>query len=477
MLSGRTTEKAILVEALKTDEAELIAVTGRRRVGKTFLIRSVYEGNMVFELSGVHEAGVEQQLKNFCSELQRVSKSRMSFAPPGNWLEAFELLKKYIETQLRNRGKKSVVFLDEFPWLHAPKSGFLSVFEHFWNSWASRKKNLTVVICGSSASWMLKNVINNKGGLHNRISRKIRLLPFNLQETEEYLKSRKINLNRYQLLQVYMAMGGVPHYLRALKPGQSAAQNIDRLCFTKDGALRDEFANLYRSLFTHAENHIDVVRALAKKKEGLDRNELLKISGLSSGGAFTKVITELEESGFISRHIPFGKKIKDSVFKLTDEFSIFYLKFMENNRQTGDGTWLRLSGSPSWKSWNGFAFEGICLKHVQLIKEALGISGVQTMESVWRYAGNKKEQGAQIDLIIDRSDYCINICEMKFADAPFAITKSYAEDLRRKISVFKEKIKSTKTLFLTMITAFGVKQNEYSIGLVQNEILIDSLFE
>lgn len=267
----------------------------------------------------------------------------------------------------------------------------------------------------------------------------------------------------------------MPHYLKALKPGQSAAQNIDRLCFTKDGALKDEFTNLYRSLFAHAENHI-IIKALAGKKEGLDRNELLRKSGILSGGAFTKIITELEESGFISRYVPFGKKSKDSIIKLADEFSLFYLKFMENNRSSGEGTWLRMSGSPSWKSWCGFAFEGICLKHIKQIKKALGISGVHSTESPWRFIGNKKEPGVQLDLLIDRDDYFINICEMKFADSAFSVTKGYAENLRQKTAVFREKAKTTKTLFLTMITTFGVKKNEHSIGLVQSEIQIKSLF-
>lgn len=370
-----------------------------------------------------------------------------------------------------------MIFLDEFPWLHGLKSGFLYAFEHFWNSWASRNKDLVIVICGSSASWMLQNVINNKGGLHNRITRKIRLLPFNLRETEDFLKSRDVKLDRYQLLQVYMAIGGVPHYLRSVKPGQSASQNIDRMCFTKDGVMADEFSNLYRSLFSHSENHIHAVRALAGKREGMDRNELLKKSRLRSGGTFTKIITELEESGFISRHIPFGKKIKDSVFRLTDEFSLFYLKFMESSRHTGPGTWIRMSDTTSWKSWSGFAFEGICLKHIEQIKKALGISGVQTTESVWRYAGSKKEPGAQIDLLIDRGDHCINIGEIKFSASPFIITKSYAEYLRTKISVFRERSKTTKTLFLLMITTRGIKKNEYSIGLVENEIDMNALFE
>jgi AAA+ ATPase superfamily predicted ATPase len=475
-LIGRETERKILQEALASTQAELVAVYGRRRVGKTFLIRAVYEEQIAFELSGIHEAKLSVQLENFSLSLQRASGSQIPIAVPRNWLQAFAILQQYLSEKPRK--KKAVVFFDEFPWLHSQRSGFLAAFEHFWNSWASRQADLVVVICGSAASWMIENIVNNKGGLHNRITRQIRLLPFNLAETAAYLKSRGINLDQYQILQLYMAMGGIPQYLKGIQAGESAAQNLDRLCFVKDGPLKTEFRNLYRSLFENPQHHEAVVRALARKKQGLTRNEIIEECGLSSGGTATNIMAELEESGFITQYIPFQKTTKDSIYKLTDEYSLFYLKFIEGSRSTGSGTWLRLSTGASYLSWSGFAFEAICQKHVVQIKRALGIEGVLTETSVWRYLPKEKEeQGVQIDLLIDRQDLCINICEMKFSTSTFTIDKRYAQELVTKMQVFREVTKTKKTLFLTMITTYGVKRNDYYIGHVQNELSIDALFK
>ena len=474
-LIGRDTEKRLLIKALDSPEAELVAMLGRRRVGKTFLIRQVYKHNMVFEFSGVHEATLRRQLLNFSQTMKAATQSAVDITPPSTWIEALHSLQQYLTPILSD--KKCVIFFDEFPWIHTPKSGFLQAFDHFWNSWASRQPNLVVVICGSAASWMIHNVVNNRGGLHNRITRKIRLMPFNLAEVEEYLRSRAINLDHYQILQLYMAIGGIPHYLKDIKPGESAAQIIDRICFTKDGLLNGEFKNLYQSLFDKADNHIAIIKALAKTSKGLTRKEIIATCELSSGGTATKLLEELVESGFITPYIPFGKTFRDNIYKLTDEYSLFYLKFMEKARTTGVGTWLKLSATPSWKSWSGFAFEGLCLKHAQQIKKSLGISGVLTEESGWRSVAANGEQGTQIDLLIDRRDHCINICEMKFNESDFAIDKSYAEYLRQKVQVFKERTKTRKTLLLTLITTYSVKPNSYFTGLVQNTVEMQALFQ
>ncbi len=474
-LIGRDTEKGLLIKALDSPEAELVAMLGRRRVGKTFLIRQVYKDNMVFEFSGVHEATLRRQLLNFSQTMKAATQSAVDITPPSTWIEALNSLQQYLAPVLSNR--KCVIFFDEFPWIHTPKSGFLQAFDHFWNSWASRQPNLVVVICGSAASWMIHNVVNNRGGLHNRITRKIRLMPFNLAEVEEYLRSRAINLDHYQILQLYMAIGGIPHYLKDIKPGESAAQIIDRICFTKDGLLKGEFKNLYQSLFDKADNHIAIIKALAKTGKGLTRKEIITTCKLSSGGTATKLLEELVESGFITPYIPFGKTFRDNIYKLTDEYSLFYLKFMEKARTTGAGTWLKISATPSWKSWSGFAFEGLCLKHAQQIKKSLGISGVLTEESGWRSVAANGEQGIQIDLLIDRRDHCINICEMKFNESDFAIDKPFAEYLRQKVQVFKERTKTRKTLLLTLITTYAVKPNSYFTGLVQNTVEMQALFQ
>jgi AAA+ ATPase superfamily predicted ATPase len=472
---GRSTEKEILLQSLTNDEADLIAVYGRRRVGKTYLIRNTFHKNMVFEFSGVHNATLKDQLYNFSSTLAALLKLPIPPAVPANWTQAFQMLKNYAEPLLKKN--KCVIFLDEFPWLSSAKSGFLPAFEFFWNSWGSRQSNLVMVICGSAASWMIQKIVNNKGGLHNRITKKIRLLPFTLAETAAYLKSNRIDLDHYQIIQLYMAMGGIPQYLKEILPGQSAAQNIDRICFTKDGSLQGEFDNLYHSLFTEANKHIAVVKALAAKPSGLTRKEIIAECGLSTGGRATLLLEELTESGFISGYLPFEKNVKDNIYKLSDEYSRFYLKFIDGNRASGEGTWIKLSTTPSWRSWSGTAFESVCLKHTAAIKKALGIAGVYTEDSAWRYVPGKGKPGAQIDLLFDRQDFCISICEMKFSNTVFAIDKAYAAELTQKREVFRSKSKTSKTIFIVIVTTFGTQNNSYKTGLVQNDITMDDLMK
>lgn len=477
VLVGRFEERKIFENKLLSGNPELIAVYGRRRVGKTYLIRTFLKEHIAFEMVGIHEADLPDQLKNFSISLGKAIKSKAPLSVPDSWQQAFHDLDKYLVENMDTQ-KPVVFFFDEFPWLHTPRSNFLRVFDHWWNSSGSRHTNLKVVICGSAASWMIDKVINDRGGLHNRVTQKIRLLPFTLSETEQYLISKDARIDQYQMLQLYMAMGGVPYYLQHINKGESAAQSIDRLCFTTNGILKEEFKNLYQSLFKNAGQHESVIRALAKKSKGLTREEIIKATKLTSGGTATRILRELGESGFIEQYIPFGKKANESIYKLADEYSLFYLKFIENSKSTGKGTWLRQFSTPSYKSWSGFSFESVCHKHIAQIKKALGIGGVLTEASAWRYqpAKDGKEQGVQIDLLIDRQDRCINICEIKFASEEFAIDKKYAAELDKKLSVFQRATGTKKTLFLTMVTTYGVKRNEYFTGRVIAEVMMKHLF-
>jgi hypothetical protein len=471
---GRTAEKKILSDALASKEAELIAIYGRRRVGKTFLVRNFYHQQMVFEFAGVHKANLAQQLLTFSLALQQAMGSPIPPATPPTWIQAFAFLNEYLKGTIKN--EPVVILFDELPWIHTPKSGFLPAFGHWWNTWASRQPLLKVVICGSAASWMIDHVINDKGGLHNRVSRTIRLLPFTLGETEQYLLSRNSRLDRYQILQLYMAIGGIPQYLKQVSKGQSTAQTIDKLCFQTNGPLKQEFINLYRSLFTNAAYHEAIVKALSKKSKGMTRTEVITACGFTTGGWTTNLFEELEESGFITQYIPFEKTARDSIYKLTDEYSLFYLKFLENTRATGEGTWLKLAAGRSYSSWSGFAFEAVCQKHVLQIRQALGISGVYTEASAWRHIGGKGDTGAQVDLLLDRQDHCINLCEMKFASSEFTIDKKYATELDHKVQVFRQQTKTRKTIFPTMITTYGTKQNDHYTGRVLGEVVMDDLF-
>ena len=470
---GRKSELGQLSKILESQEAELLAIYGRRRIGKTYLIRNAYQKQLIFEFSGVHNATLHQQFEVFSIALSKATGFPIS--SPTSWNQAFQMLIDYSKPLMKKQ--KKVIFIDEFPWLHTPRSGFLQAFENFWNMWASKEKNLIVVICGSAAAWMIQHIIHNRGGLHNRVTRKIRLMPFNLEETQAFLKNRKILLDRYQIIQLYMVMGGVPQYLKAVETGESAHQAIDRICFTKDGYLQNEFKNLFNSLFDNATTHMDIIRALAKQGKGLSRNEIIFNCKLKSGGGTSKILDELEESGFITNYTPFGKTKKDSLFKLVDEYSLFYIKFIENGKLKGSGSWSNYSTGSAWSSWSGFAFENVCLKHVQQIKKELGISGIHTENYMWRSTPTELDPGAQIDLLIDRQDKSINLCEMKFSIHEFEITKSYAKDLQTKMNVFIANSKTKKTVFLTLVTTYGLKNKNKFPGLIQNEIKMDALFD
>jgi hypothetical protein len=467
-LIGRIPETQILLNALKSKRPELIAVYGRRRVGKTFLIRSVYKKDILFEYSGIHKGSMKQQLYNFHLTL---STKQSGFGKPLDWIEAFHQLSMYLDTITSK--KKKVLFIDEFPWLDTRKSNFLSAFDHFWNSYASRREDMVVVICGSAASYMIQNILKSKGGLHNRLTEKIQLRPFNLQETEQLMKNNGVKLSRYDLLQLYMAMGGVPHYLEKVVPGESVAQTLDRLCFAKDGFLRTEFDNVFASLFDQPDNHETIIRALASVRKGLTRTEILNRSKINSGGTLTKTLLELEESGFVEKYLPY-QGTKDSLYRLADEYSMFYMKYIENTRPSDSGTWIKVFGQLSYKIWSGFSFETICLKHIEQIKEGLKISGIHSLHGSW--IEKNTENSAQIDLLIDRDDNVINICEMKFYNTGYVIDKDYAQEIAKKVNAFCSSTKTKKSVFVTFISTYGLVHNQYASQYVQNELTMDHLF-
>lgn len=469
---GRQEEIAVLQTLEQIDKSAFVAVYGRRRVGKTYLIRTVFENKITFQLTGLARTKIDKQLANFHAALVRNFPQYEEKPMAKDWFQAFLQLELALET---STASKKIVFLDELPWLDSRNSGFISALEHFWNSWASARRDVLLIVCGSAASWMINNLINNHGGLHNRVTHQMPIDPFTLAECEVFFKSKSATYDRYQLLQLYMVLGGIPFYLDMVETAQSAAQNINRLCFTPKGSLRKEFDNLYASLFRNADKHIAVIEALAKKAQGMEREELLKAANLVNNGNTTKILRELEESDFIRRYNTFGKNSRNALYQLTDFYSLFYLKFIKSNSILDTDFWLSSLDNPEVRTWSGYAFEQICLAHLSAIKKALGINGIQTISSAW--LGNYDNQKAQIDLVIDRRDHVITICEMKFSINPFIIEKKYADDLRTKIAIFKQSTGTSKAIFLTFITTFGLIQNEYAMSLVQNSLTMDVLFQ
>ena len=469
---GRKEEQRILNDLASSGEAEFIVIYGRRRIGKTYLVRETFGNEFFFSYTGVANCTAKQQRTEFAKALREHGWRPKDGGPsvPDNWFEAFDALRALIiGAQTTDR---LLIFIDEMPWMDNIKSDFVPAFENFWNGWASGQKNIKLIVCGSAASWITKKIFRNKGGLYNRTTRQIALKPFTLSECSEYYSSRGVVMNTQDLIESYMIFGGIPYYLRMIEKRYSLVLNVDRICFEKEAPLRYEFDRLMDTLFANPSKYVQVLEALHTKKQGLTREAIARLIDFGNGGNLSRILLELEECGFIRKYKPFGKGKNYALFHLADPFTAFHLTFIR--KTDSENFWSSYADNAGHRAWSGYAFEQVCLAHIKEIKNALGISGVLTDVCSWiSRSGNN---GAQIDLVIDRGDRVINLCEIKFSKGPFEIDRAYDLTLRGKIEVFRSETKTRKALHLTMITTYGVKPGKYA-GIVQSEINIDKLIE
>ena len=472
---GRKKEIEKIERLLSSGRSEFLAVTGRRRVGKTFLVDTMLKKYYCFSMTGIQNGSMATQLFNFGIKLAEYDETS-SPQNPENWQTAFSQLKGYLRTLPRDR--KQVIFLDELPWIETPKSGFVQMLAHFWNDYLSKEPHFILVICGSATSWIIKKVINDAGGLHNRITENIHLHPFTLAETHAFLLEKGLSFSMQELTKVYMALGGIPFYLENLRKGESFSTAIERLCFAPTGILHNEYHNLYQALFNNAEIHQQIVAALSTRHYGMLHAEILQEIGIKqASGSYQRAMEELIVSDFIVENTPLGKQKRGSTYRLVDEYSIFYHRFIQANKKYSPGVWQQLAESQSYKIWAGYAFETLCHKHIDAIKRALGIAAVYTEISSMRVPASDGAPGFQIDLLIDRKDNCINLCEIKFHSGPFTITPAYYQQLIEKRQRFIDYTGTKKQVFLTFITNFGVTPNTYAQDVVDAEVLLAQLLD
>ena len=471
MLVAREREVELLKSSLADERSQFIAVYGRRRVGKTFLVRESFDYDFAFQHAGLAEGGLRDQLFAFSESLKDAGFD--GFTQPTSWLEAFGLLKELVR---KAPDGKKVLFIDELSWMDTPKSGLVTALENFWNGWASGRKDIVLIVCASATSWMMSKVVHNKGGLYNRLTKQINLRPFTLRECEEMLVAKGIELSRHQILECYMIMGGVPYYWEHLERGKSLAQNIDAIFFAEDAPLKREFEYLYASLFRHPADYLAIVSALAGRKAGMTREEIIEAASLADSGALTKKLGELESCGFVRSYRAFGKRRRGTLYQLVDNFTLFHYKFLDSGG-TDERFWENSAGSGGRNAWCGLAFERVCLEHVPQIKRALGISGVITEVGAWSCKADPDNgiNGSQVDLLIDRKDQIVNLCEMKYSADDFVITKGVEESLRHKVSDFKMLAKTRSAVHVTLVTTYGLKSSKYS-GAVQSVVTSDDLF-
>lgn len=473
---GRELEIDRLRKYVKSNRSEFIAIYGRRRIGKTFLVRELFEGSFSFRMTGKENANTKEQLENFSHALSNFFTVAM---PPKDWTEAFNTLSVCIEKEATEEVK--IIFIDELPWFDTYNAKFISALEHFWNDWAAYRHDIKLIVCGSATTWMLDNVVNSRGGLHNRATHTILLEPFTLHECEQYFRAFDFRYERQELIECYMAVGGVAYYLSLFEQDKSVTQNIEALCFTRGGELVDEFQKLFKSLFKKADNHLAVITALNKKGMGMTRQEIIADARQVNNGNLTKLLRELEECSFIRSYTPFQKSKKDKVYQLIDPFTLFYFRFMQDNNSFMKGYWQKIQTTNDYASWCGYAFEIVCLNHLEQIIRGLGIDGSINTPCSWTYrppkalaedeeADEDLKHGAQIDLLIDRSDKSISICEMKYSQGEYEITKSYDSMLARRLRIFQKVTKTRKSLIPTFVTPNGLLDNIYARRIVRQII-------
>ena len=468
MMIGRDEEKEKLLRANASEYSQFVTVYGRRRVGKTFFVRETFDYKFTFQHTGLAKTGLRGQLRAWQSSLKY---SGHKVACPNNWLEAFDQLKDFI---MVSNDTKKVIFIDEMPWMDTPKSGFIPALEHFWNGWASARKDITLIVCGSATSWIINKLIRNKAGLRGRVAAKIHIQPFTLAECEKYAESARLGMTRSQIAECAMIMGGIPYYWSFLDSEYSLAQNVDNLFFSEDGELYNEYNELYTSLFKNPEPYMKVISILGTRKMGMKREEILSC-GIQDNGKLSEILDNLEQCGFIRKYNTFGYKTNNAVYQLIDCYTLFYLRFAKENHSGDERFWSHNLNSPIYYNWCGLAFESLCFTHINQIKQALGITGVASNVCAWRASASEESRGAQIDMLIDRNDGIIDICEMKFTKEAFRVQGETYEDIMNKKSRFVEISKTRKAVHLILVSAAGVARNGYSDEF-QKIITFDALF-
>jgi uncharacterized protein len=472
---GRDAEKRQIEKLLASDQAEFLALYGRRRVGKTFFVREYLQNSLVFDISGSKSGDKSQQISNFFDEYLIRTEAKLETKVPNSWHQMFTYLARYLQTLGTPKFGKHVVFLDELPWMDTPKSEFIQALEFFWNQYASKLKHVLLIGCGSATSWIRKHLLQARGGLYNRVTARMKLYPFNLYETQQFIQSKGITLPNYQVLELYLAMGGIPFYLNGIENGKTATQLIDQICFSENGLLYDEYSQLYYSLFRNAELHITIIESLAQKPNGMTRVDIAKTTKMAEGN-LARTLEELTECDFVTKFQAYQHKKKESIYKLTDFYSLFYLKFIAPNKGAGKRIWEQLSKQQQYISWSGYAFENVCATHIDQIKAALGVSGVYTQHTAWKFTATPELPGAQIDLVIDRADQCIHLCEAKFTKDNFVPTKEFAENVIQKKTVFQQATNTKKAVFFTLLSTYPALKNTYYKQAIDQEITMDALF-
>ena len=451
---GRKAEQEVLLQCERSGKSELICVYGRRRVGKTYLIEQTFAECFSFRASGIEGGNTRTQLRAFHQRL-RAGGDR-SKTIPADWFEAFSRLEKllYSGNIIQSPHGKKTIFLDEFPWFATARSDFLAAFGEFWNRCGTVKGDLMFIICGSATSWIIGNLIENTGSLYNRVTCQLFLRPFTLRETEMYFQDREFDWTRNQITECQMLFGGLPYFFDLLNANESLAWNIDHLCFQPNALLKHESKRLLEATLRKSKVYDSILNLLSDHPYGIEKSVCMESLGIPYG-TFFRAVDELVKCGYVWEYREPHRKNRPLCIRLTDPFLLFHYHFLSGAGNDSITSYQSFTGDEGrYRNWRGHAFENLCMYHIPAIKQALGITGVETEEYPW--SSEMNNGGVQIDLVIERKDQITNLCEIKYTDQPYQITADYEKNLLRKIQVYREETGTRQALKLVLISAEGL---------------------
>ena len=443
---GRREEIRELEKCEKSKKSELVCVYGRRRVGKTYLVEQSFANLFAFRATGVESGNTRTQLKSFYQRLVEAGDTERRV--PQDWFEAFSRLERILaaENIRRSIHGKRIVFFDEFPWFATPRSDFLEAFGEFWNRCGTAQGDFLFIICGSATSWIIKNILEDTGSLYNRVTSQIFLRPFSLRETELYMESRVFGWSRRQIVECQMIFGGLPYFFDLLNPDESLTWNINALIFKPHALLRHESKKLLEATLKKSPAYNDILKCLSSHYYGMQKNACFASLDISQG-TFSRAVEDLIKCGYVHESVDRYSKGHPLRLQLIDPFLLFHYNFLEKGYSETTRFEDFKSDTGRYNNWRGHAFEILCMYHIDHIKNALGISGVRTNSYAW--VSEKNE--AQIDLVLDRDDGIVNICEEKYTDTAFAVSAEYEERLLKKMDIYRAETKTKKALKIVMI--------------------------
>ena len=492
---GRKKEIKLLNEICDLEESSLVAIYGRRRIGKTYLVNHMFkkyrQDCLFFEFTGAYDGDKRGQIDNFIDQVYEWFYVEPSFEIK-SWSDAFRFLKRTIDKEIKKRdsNEKVIVFLDEVPWIdRSNKGGFLSALGYFWNTWCEPRENVVLILCGSNSSWIRDKILKNaRGSLYQRVTHQISMYPFDLKETKAYLLEQKgFMIDNKTVTDIYMIFGGVAKYLSFLNPNESSAENIDRVFFSIHGSMYREYDELFSSLFADKSDYYkSVIELLCTRRSGFSLSDISKAFNEKLGGKLRLAIAELEECGFIKGLSKYGNSVRGVNYMIVDPYILFHHKWIKGFSRNDIATlpnnyWLHKSSSQSYAVWSGYAFEIVVMVNIRLYLNAIGRLGFFSGVYHWQHmAKSEDEQGAQIDMVVNYGNNIFDILECKYYNSEYVISKEYAKNIKNKLSMFKKYglySKQKSELRLVFLTSYGVKMNAEAHSLNISRVCLDDLFE